>query len=107
MNVPTSVLWLSLFAVIGVAISLDLLAHRRGEVAKSTRAAFIETFAWISLALLFDLWIFHARGRQASVEFLTAYLIEKILSIDNIFLFLVIFRSIRIPDRTQHRVLYF
>jgi TerC family integral membrane protein len=107
MSLPTSLLWLSLFAVVGVAIALDLLAHRRGEFAKSPRAALVETFAWIALALVFDLWIFHVRGRQASVEFLTGYLIEKILSIDNIFLFLVIFRSFQIPARTQHRVLYF
>jgi tellurite resistance protein TerC len=107
MSLPTSLLWLSLFAVVGVAIALDLLAHRRGKLAKSPRAALVETFAWIALALIFDLWIFHVRGRQASVEFLTGYLIEKILSIDNIFLFLVIFRSFQIPARTQHRVLYF
>jgi tellurite resistance protein TerC len=107
MTEPTSLLWASLFAVAAVAIVVDLLIHRRAQGAMSSRRALAETAAWIGLALIFDLWIFYARGRQASVEFLTGYLVEKTLSIDNIFLFLVIFRSFAVPPRSQHRVLYY
>jgi tellurite resistance protein TerC len=107
MSEPTSLLWAGLFAVAGAAIAVDLLIHRRNEGITSARGALLETGAWIGLALLFDVWIFQARGRSASIEFLTGYLIEKSLSIDNIFLFLVIFHSFRVSPRAQHRVLYY
>jgi tellurite resistance protein TerC len=106
MNETSSLLWLGLFVVAGVAVSIDLLIHRRRK-GDSARAAWTESLAWIVLALLFDLWILQVRGRQASVEFLTAYVVEKSLSIDNIFLFFVIFQSFRVGPRAQHRVLYY
>ncbi|HTZ75059.1 MAG TPA: TerC/Alx family metal homeostasis membrane protein [Candidatus Aquilonibacter sp.] len=107
MNEPVSLLWTGLFVVASAAIAADLLLHRRTGGVMSARAALLETGAWIGLALLFDLWIFQARGRSAAIEFLTGYLIEKSLSIDNIFLFLVIFHTFRVPLRAQHRVLYY
>ncbi len=73
----------------------------------STKTALFETAGWIALALLFDLWIFYARGKQASIQFLSGYLIEQSLSIDNIFLFLIIFRSFQVSPRAQHRILYY
>lgn len=107
MNEPASVLWAGLFAVAAVAIAADLLLHRRSSGAMSARAALLETAAWIALALVFDAWIFQARGRSASIQFLSGYLVEKSLSIDNIFLFVVIFHTFRVPPRAQHRVLYY
>jgi tellurite resistance protein TerC len=106
MNAPNSLLWLGLFVVTAVAISVDLLLHRRRR-SESAKAAWTESLAWIVLALLFDLWILHVRGREASIEFLTAYVVEKSLSLDNIFLFFVIFQAFRVPPRSQHRVLYY
>jgi tellurite resistance protein TerC len=105
MNEPTSLLWCGLFLVASVAIFIDLLTHSRGEM--SSRRALLETGSWIALALIFDTWIYFARGRQASVEFLSGYLVEKSLSIDNIFLFLVIFHAFGVKSRAQHRVLYY
>lgn len=107
MNEPTSLLWFGLFAVAAVAIVIDIVIHRRGEFSVSTKTALIETAGWVVLALLFDLWIFYARGKQASIQFLSGYLIEQSLSIDNIFLFLVIFRSFQLAPRAQHRILYY
>ena len=107
MTETTSLLWLVLVVVTAVAIGVDVLLHRRGKLSASPRAALLETFAWIALALLFALWVLHVKGRQPSIEFLTGYLIEKSLSIDNIFLFLVIFRSFGIGPLAQHRVLYY
>jgi tellurite resistance protein TerC len=107
MNEPTSLLWIALFIVVAAAVALDLLLYRRSGRAMSSRRALAETAAWIALALLFDLWILHVRGHRASIEFLTGYLIEKVLSIDNIFLFLVIFRFFGVPEQAQHRVLYY
>lgn len=107
MSETTSLLWLVLVVVAAAAITVDVLLHRRNKISASPRAALLETFAWIALALLFDLWVLHVKGRQSSIEFLTGYLIEKSLSIDNIFLFLVIFRAFRIGPEAQHRILYY
>ena len=83
------------------------MIHRRGELSVSTKTALLETAGWIALALLFDLWIFYVRGKQASIQFLSGYLIEQSLSIDNIFLFLIIFRSFGVTARAEHRILYY
>jgi tellurite resistance protein TerC len=107
MNDSTSLLWIALLSVVAAAVALDLLLYRESGRAMSPRRALLETAAWVSLALLFDLWILHVRGHQASIEFLTGYLVEKVLSIDNIFLFLVIFRFFGVPPHAQHRVLYY
>ncbi|HKQ87397.1 MAG TPA: TerC/Alx family metal homeostasis membrane protein [Candidatus Acidoferrales bacterium] len=102
-----SLLWFGLFAVAAAAIFIDIVIHRRGELSVSTKTALLETAGWIALALLFDLWIFYVRGKQASIQFLSGYLIEQSLSIDNIFLFLIIFRSFGVTARAEHRILYY
>jgi len=106
MNAPSALLWLGLFSVVILAIVVDLLVHRRDGRSTSTRSAWLEAAIWIGIALLFDLWILAARGGEPAIEFLTAYVVEKSLSIDNIFLFLLIFQAFRIPPEAQHRVLY-
>lgn len=107
MSEPTSLLWFGLFAVAGTAIAIDIVIYRRGKLSVSTRTALFETAGWIALALLFDLLIFYVRGKQASIQFLSGYLIEQSLSIDNIFLFLIIFRSFQVTPRAEHRILYY
>ena len=106
MNETTSLLWFGLFTVAVVGIAADLLIHRRKQEI-SLRAAIAEIAGWVLLALLFDLWIFQARGREASMQFLAGYLVEQSLSIDNIFIFLLIFHSFRLAPRAQHRVLFY
>jgi TerC family integral membrane protein len=102
-----SLLWFGLFAVVAAAIAIDLVIHRRGKLSVSPKTTLLETAGWIALALLFDLWIFYVKGKQASIQFLSGYLIEQSLSIDNIFLFLIIFRSFQVAPRAQHRILYY
>lgn len=88
------------------AIAVDLgIFHRRAQQI-SLRAALLETAAWVGLSLAFNLWVYVSRGREAGLEFLTGYLVEKSLSVDNIFVFAVIFRALRVPAESQHRVLY-
>jgi tellurite resistance protein TerC len=100
-------IWVIFGAAIIVALALDLgVLHRRAH-AIQLKEALIESAAWISVALLFNLWLYFARGPLAGVEFFTAYLVEKSLSVDNIFVFLLIFQAFRIPPKSQHRVLYF
>jgi tellurite resistance protein TerC len=87
-------------------ISIDLgLFHRKAHAVK-TKEAFIWCAIWVSLALLFNAGVYHYRGAQAGVEFLTGYLIELSLSLDNLFVFLLIFSFFRVPKHHQHSVLY-
>ena len=101
----TALLWLGFNGFVLVAIALDLgLFHRRAH-AFSTREAAAWSVVWVTLALVFGLAIFQYSGRQLALQFFTGYLVEKALSVDNLFLFLVIFRAFSIDERLQHRVL--
>jgi len=100
-------IWIMFGSAIIIALAFDLgVLHRRPHTI-GLKEALIESAAWISVALLFNLWVYYDRGPQTGTEFLTAYLVEKSLSIDNIFIFLLIFRAFKIPSASQHRVLYY
>jgi tellurite resistance protein TerC len=79
--------------------------HRRARPI-SLKEALLESAGWIGLALVFNLWVYYSLGRRAGVEFLTGYLVEKSLSVDNIFVFVLIFRAFHVPARSHHKVLY-
>jgi tellurite resistance protein TerC len=103
-HVPTWI-WAVFWAVVLVLIVVDLIAHR-GRHGESQRAAIIWSGVWISAGLLFNVLIWRVFGAHAAQEYLAAYFIEKSLSLDNVFVFLVIFRSLGIPARAQHNVLF-
>jgi tellurite resistance protein TerC len=85
---------------------LDLLVfHRSGRVVRS-REALAWSAMWIGLAAAFAGLVFFWQGRQVALEFVTGYVLELSLSVDNLFLFLVIFRYFSVPERHQHRVLF-
>jgi tellurite resistance protein TerC len=87
-------------------LAVDLgVFHRREHEIKAREAA-IWTGVWIALSLSFNLWIWLQHGPGPGLEFLTAYVIEKSLSVDNIFVFLVTFRYFAVPAKFQHRVLF-
>jgi len=95
------------FAVVIVAaLVLDLGVFHRKSQKVTLRGALIESAAWIVLSLLFAVYVHFSRGTQAGVEFLTGYLVEKSLSVDNIFVFVLIFRAFQVPERSQHKVLF-
>jgi tellurite resistance protein TerC len=100
-------IWAIFGAAIMLALVLDLGVFHRKAHTIQLREALFESAAWISVALLFNLWLYFSRAPQAGVEFLTGYLVEKSLSVDNIFIFLLILQAFRIPRQSQHRVLYF
>jgi tellurite resistance protein TerC len=100
-------IWVIFGIAIVVALVLDLGVFHRKAHTVQLKEALIESAAWISVALLFNLWLYFSRGPLAGVEFFTAYLVEKSLSVDNIFVFLLIFQAFTIPPKSQHRVLYF
>ena len=99
--------WVVFGVAIAVAIVVDLGVFHRKAHRIGLKEAIAESAAWISVALLFNLWLYHARGHQAGLEFLTGYLVEKSLSVDNIFVFLLIFQSLAVPAQAQHKVLYY
>jgi tellurite resistance protein TerC len=114
---PTSIfLWIGFNLFVLALLALDLGVFHRRAHAVSTKEAAIWSGVWISLALLFNgaIYLFWERivpgdalsNSEAALEFLTGYLIEKALSVDNIFVFVLIFSFFHVPDVYQHRVLF-
>src|SRR2546428_339296 len=97
--------WIAFNIFIVIAIVLDLRVFHRKPHSIGTREAAIASFGWISISVLFGLAILHYYGEQPALEYFTGYLIEKALSVDNLFLFLVIFRAFAVEGRFQHRLL--
>jgi TerC family integral membrane protein len=101
----TPLLWVGFILFVLLALALDLgVFHRKAHKIGIREAAFFSAL-WIGLALCFGLFVWHWFGPQRGMEYLTGYVIEKSLSIDNLFIFLVIFRNFQVEDRVQHRVL--
>jgi tellurite resistance protein TerC len=91
--------------VLGI-LALDLLVLHRKAHAVSLREAAAWSCVWVSLALIFGLGIYFFRGGEKALEFMTGYVIEWSLSVDNLFVFLVIFSYFAVPAIHQHRVLF-
>ncbi len=99
-------LWIGFNAFVLVMLALDLgVFHRKSHVV-SFREAIAWTVAWVTLALLFALGIWNYAGAQKALEFTTGYLIEYSLSVDNIFVFALLFSYFAVPPQFQHRVLF-
>src|SRR6266699_395958 len=86
--------WIVFNAVVLVAIVLDLRVFHRHAHKVGFREAAIASFCWIGVSVLFGLGVFYFGGKQPALEFFAGYVIEKALSVDNLFLFLVIFRAL-------------
>ncbi|HEY4817408.1 MAG TPA: TerC family protein [Candidatus Acidoferrum sp.] len=101
----TPLLWVgfNLFVLASIALDLGVFNRRLHKV--SLREAGFFSLLWVALSILFGVGILHYSGKQAGLEFFTGYLIEKALSVDNLFLFLVIFRTFAVDERFQHRML--
>ena len=98
--------WTAFIACVLVFLALDLgVFHRRAHVIKF-RESLLWTAIWFSLAMLFALGLKPLRGQREALEFLTGYLIELSLSMDNVFVIALIFSYFRIPPAYQHRVLF-
>ena len=97
--------WILFNVFVLVAITLDLKVFHRRPHQVQLREAGLWSVGWVGVSILFGLGILHYFGRQQSLEFFTGYLIEKALSVDNLFLFLLIFRAFAVDERLQHRIL--
>ena len=99
-------LWIGFFVLILAMLAVDLGASRRRTQAMSLRTAAMWTGIWIGVALCFNVGIYLWRGAEPALEFFTAYLIEKALSVDNLFVFVLIFSMFGVPALYQRRVLF-
>ncbi len=98
--------WVGLIAFIFVLLLVDLLVfHRRAHEIKTKEAA-IESAGWISIGLLFGLVVWGLYGGQATGEYYAGFLIEKSLSVDNVFVWALIFTYFAVPGKYQHRTLF-
>jgi tellurite resistance protein TerC len=99
-------LWVGFNALVLLLLVLDLAVfHRRAHEVRLREAA-VESFLWVALSLGFNFWILHSAGGEKGLQFLTGYLIEKSLSVDNIFVFVLVFKTFRVKPIYQHRVLF-
>ncbi len=114
--------WAGFIALILMLIALDLGVFNRKAHTPTVREALLSTVFWVSLALLFNVFVYFAYeykwlglgrfihepmdGREAAVKYLTAYLLEESLSMDNLFVMALVFAQFRVPKAYQHRVLF-
>ena len=99
--------WLILVGLVAVLFFLDLVVMRSRGGVMSTRGAMLATGFWILVAFLFGGYIFLTLGAEAGKTYISGYLIEKSLSLDNVFVFLLVMSSFAIPVEQQHRLLTF
>ena len=120
-HIDPLILWIPFSLLVGIALAIDLGLFRKVSskfkgkhsaqedefvnTKNEHKSGFLWTIIWVSLAGLFALLILKFMGSGKALEFITAYTLEKSLSIDNMFVFLLIFTSLSIPHRYQHRVL--
>src|ERR1043165_1159258 len=100
------ILWTSFTVVVLIMLALDLGVFHRKSHEVSVKEALTWTSIWIGLAMLFNLFVFYYFDKEKAVEFFTGYVIEKSLSVDNIFVIIMIFSYFNVPKTYQHKVLF-
>ncbi|SFU28820.1 tellurite resistance protein TerC [Porphyromonadaceae bacterium KHP3R9] len=102
----SSSFWIGFIILVIALLSLDMfLFNRKGTVIDVKRALWLSLF-WISLAFIFNVGVYMVFGKESALEFFTAYLVEESLSIDNLFVFIIIFSAFKIKPEHQHTVLF-
>ena len=99
-------LWVTFNLFVLGMLAIDLGVFHRKAHSVSIKEATIWSMVWVSLAMVFNLGIYFTWGQEKALEFLTGYVIEKSLSVDNLFVFLMIFQYFNTPSEYQHRVLF-
>lgn len=97
--------WIAFNAIVLLLLALDLFVFHRKVRTVSFRDAAVWSAVWVCLSLAFNGLVWRAMGHEKALEFFTGYVIEYSLSVDNIFLFIVIFSAFKVPAEYQHRVL--
>jgi tellurite resistance protein TerC len=100
-------IWVGFTAFVLVMLALDLGVFHRQAHAVSLKESLTWTAVWVALAMVFNAGVWHYAGSQKALEFFTGYLIEKSLSVDNIFVFALLFSYFAVPLQYQHKVLFY
>ena len=103
----SALFWVLFHVFVFFMLFLDLGVFHKKQHEIKMKEALLWTLTWVSLALIFNVIVYYQFGEQSAIEFLTGYLIEESLSMDNIFVFVIIFNYFKIPMVHQHRVLFF
>lgn len=98
--------WIGFHVFVFIMLALDLGVFHRKDKAISVRESLYWTFAWIAMAMIFNVGVYHFMGKTEAYEFLTCYVLEKSLSVDNIFVMTIIFGYFKVLPKYQHRVLF-
>ena len=105
-SIGTPAFWTGFVVIILVLLSMDLgIFHRRAHVVE-VREALCWSVIWVLLSLSFGAWVYTTFGRQYGLEFFAGYIIEYALSVDNVFVFILIFSFFAVPSKLHHRVLF-
>jgi len=107
MHIRSPAQWFVLAIVVFAALLADLVLFHREAHEVTLPEALMESAGWIGLSLAFGAWIHFSQGQEAGLQFLTAYVLEKSMSADNILVFILIFASLGVPARSQHKVLFY
>ncbi len=99
-------LWIGFNLLVIALLAIDLGVFHRRAHAVSIKEAALWSIVWIALALSFNLAVYFWQGAETALEFFTGYLLEKSLSVDNLFVFVLIFSAFKVPALYQHRVLF-
>ncbi len=99
-------LYASFTAFVALMLAIDLGIFHRKTHAVSLREALTWSGVWVGLALLFNVGVWTWRGPEAGIQFLTGYVVEKSLSVDNLFVFLIVFSYFAVPKELEHKVLF-
>jgi tellurite resistance protein TerC len=104
--VTDPLVWIGFNVFVLAMLALDLFVFHREAHEVNLREAAAWSVVWVLVALAFNVGLYALQGPDAALTFLTGYLIEKALSVDNIFVFVLIFSYFKVPSRYQHRVLF-
>jgi tellurite resistance protein TerC len=98
--------WAAFIVFILVMLALDLFVFHKKDTVVKVKEALLWSAFWIALALIFNVGVYFYGGKQVAFDFFTAYLLEKSLSVDNLFVFILIFGFFKIKPELQHRILF-
>ena len=105
-NISSPGLWVGFLVGVLVLLAFDLRVASRRHQEQTFKAAVLWSLFWIALSCCFGAWVWWSYGGQQGLEFFAGYMLEKSLSVDNLFVFVLLFRALGCPKEHQHRVLY-
>jgi tellurite resistance protein TerC len=104
--IDTTYLWIGFNVFVLIMLALDLGVFHRKSHEVNIKEALIWSFVWIALAMVFNYGIYTYMGKVKALEFFTGYVLEKSLSVDNIFVFILVFSFFKVPSLYQHKILF-